>query len=214
MLFDHLTFPGHNTITANLLPVWFDGSCWLRENVPSSKYRDIVKLNYIELTNKICCYISTNMYVTAVWTVCWKQKICSGRKRTIYSKQNLYVIKYLSALHQSQEESSPSNADVNIDEVVRFTKSMVTSGNDPGVQGSSSWMLGHLYLSLSSVAQSRASGKDYYHKCLMWSRNGSKTDYVWFVYHFIQIVTLEILNLDEIIHHSYWNISVIVQLLY
>lgn len=54
-------------------------------------------------------------------------------------------------------QSSAVSSDLNIDEVIKVVSHIITSGNDLGIQNNAAWMLGHLYLSASAVADTRAS---------------------------------------------------------
>ncbi|KAK3097709.1 hypothetical protein FSP39_012361 [Pinctada imbricata] len=56
-----------------------------------------------------------------------------------------------------QSDTTSSIPDISADDVVRVTKTAVTSSTDQGVQSSAAWILGHLYLAVSTATQSRAS---------------------------------------------------------
>lgn len=48
---------------------------------------------------------------------------------------------------------------INVDEVVKVIRQVVSMGDDLGLQNSAAWMLGQYYMSASSVTESRASGR-------------------------------------------------------
>lgn len=48
---------------------------------------------------------------------------------------------------------------INVDEVVKVIRQVVSMGDDLGLQNSAAWMLGQYYMSASSATESRASGR-------------------------------------------------------
>lgn len=54
---------------------------------------------------------------------------------------------------------SLSFSGINVDEVVKVMRQVISMGDDLGLQNSAAWMLGQYYMSASSVMESRASGK-------------------------------------------------------
>ena len=60
---------------------------------------------------------------------------------------------------QVQAGVSLTSSDVKVSEVLEMVTRMVQGDPDLGMQCNAAWMLGHLYLSACSVADSRASGQ-------------------------------------------------------
>lgn len=50
---------------------------------------------------------------------------------------------------------------INVDEVVKVIRQVVSMGDDLGLQNSAAWMLGQYHMSASSANESRASGRCY-----------------------------------------------------